>query len=250
MTTNHGSTKRPDSQLVKCKYCENVVVEPVTICDRLYCRQLQGRENLAASIEADYAGWMHNLNVPTRFIGIELKSFPGNIVKRIMDIAWSESLFLYGPTGTTKTSLGFAAAMEWIKRVPPKLINPDKPFYGMKGIWQRVRSCDMMREVKRCYRSARDDSDAVIHHYENIPMLTIDDIFGGHMETEHDEAMLTAVLDARYEWCRPTIVTSNLSVADVRAMDSRLASRLGGYVKFRMSGEDRREYERHGKVKV
>lgn len=236
-TVRTGSTKSHEMQ--KCAHCESMSVSAV--CERWSCRQIAAAAKLRGSIEANHSAWMRHIGVPTRFADVVLDHFPQNIQDRIRSIAWSESLFLYGPTGTMKTSLGFAAAMEWLKSTPPRYVNPDKPFLGIKSAWHRIRSCDMMREVKRCYRSARDDSDSVIKRYETVPLLTIDDIFGGHMESDHDMSMLTSIIDSRFEWCRPTIVTSNLSVDDLHARDPRLASRLGGYVKFRLSGEDKRK---------
>lgn len=76
------------------------------------------------------------------------------------------------------------------------------------------------------------------------PMLILDDIGAGGL-SDHERRILLDVLDRRGNDCRPTVVTTNLSLDQIRdLMDERISSRLRDYLAVAFTGADRRGGQR------
>ncbi len=117
---------------------------------------------------------------------------------------WDRNLFLFGPVGSGKTGLAFAAAR----------------CIAEKG-WEDVRFCNVrqvLAELRRSYetKTADDPTKALVA----CDLLVLDDL-GAERATEWARETIATLVEARYvDGYRPTIVTTNYTPSD-------LAKRLG-----------------------
>lgn len=102
-------------------------------------------------------------------------------------------LFIIGDIGVGKTHLSAAIAN--------RLIQNGQPVMCMTMI-------DMLAQIKATYDKKEISEGEILKVYETIPLLIIDDI-GKEPATEWGVSKIYAIINARYEGYKPTIVTSN-----------------------------------------
>jgi DNA replication protein DnaC len=133
-------------------------------------------------------------------------------------------LFIHGPAGTGKTYMAAAVTRSLL------MIYQDAKLVEMAEIYRRVRS------------SFNSDvpEDAIISEYLEIPWLTLDD-FGAGALSDFERRYAAELLNGRINRGRPTIVTSNLELDEIRdKMDERISSRLLLFADIKLTGRDRR----------
>lgn len=83
-------------------------------------------------------------------------------------------------------------------------------------------------------------SSHFIQHLVDIPALFIDD-FGVERPTERMVRDIYEIIDGRYEWNRLTVITTNLSNADIKkTYGERIHSRLKEFRWIQFNGKDLR----------
>ena len=145
------------------------------------------------------------------------------------NIPAGRGLIIIGPTGTGKTSLAIAVLNGIASRV-----RGQKHRLTYNSFAKFITAHDL-------FDLARDfDNPAHIQH-RNIKLLIIDDI-GATRLTNYAQSELAALLDHRYASYLPTIVTTNLSVADFTTyLGERTLSRLRECCRIiQLTGPDRR----------
>lgn len=153
--------------------------------------------------------------IPLRFQDRRLANYAAETIgqKRALQVCqrfvenWEEgrrngtSLIFTGGPGTGKTHLACGIASELIER-----------YYAAPLF---ITTLEAMRSIKATYNrdSAMTEQDAV----DNLlrPDLLILDEVGVQVGSEHEKLLLFDVLNSRYQECRPTILLSNLSMADL-----------------------------------
>lgn len=171
--------------------------------------------------------------IPSKFWGADEEDF--NCEPALRDIFADPfaSLFFFGPTGSGKThaAAAFVKAHSWVV------------FYARpsadRWLIQRTTGFDYMSEIFREINDSHARRGDVCAKYSAIPMLVFDDIMSAKV-SEYALAEVCALIDKRIENKMQTIVTSNLSISEIDAMDSRLASRLASFKDFKFDHEDRR----------
>lgn len=135
--------------------------------------------------------------------------------KNISDLAKEapRHVFLHGPVGSGKTSLGSCLYRAWLAQ-------------GVAGMWFTVggRATDgrpgLLQNIRDSYdaESRKFTTSALLEAVGTVPLLFLDDI-GAERVTDWVAEQLWSVVNSRQE--RPTIFTSNLDLAG-------LCDRLGG----------------------
>lgn len=169
--------------------------------------------------------------VPARYRGYTLEAWRGEIPADVL--AWAtdprDTLFLCGATGTGKTHLaaialaiaaaGGDAGPRWCSwqscRTLPRELSAERLFGDTAGrpLWRLV---------------------------SRVPVLVLDDL-GTEPATEWSADQVGAVLDTRYQAALATVITSNLTIAEIYESDPRIGSRVaGGAVVVPLTGPDRR----------
>ena len=105
-----------------------------------------------------------------------------------------DGLYFYGNNGTGKTYLAAAIALELLP----------------KGVCVVFRTFDdLLRDIKETFDNEQSEKE-VFKAYTEADLLIIDDLGKGRC-TEWSTAMLFSIVNARYEDCKPIIVTANYS---------------------------------------
>jgi DNA replication protein DnaC len=94
---------------------------------------------------------------------------------------------------------------------------------GVDSHWVNV--ADLLVDLSRAI-DARTSSSRILGPLLNAPFLVVDDL-GAVRRTDYVHDVLYALLNHREEHQRPTLITTNLTIADVaRDMGSRIADRI------------------------
>jgi len=171
---------------------------------------------------------MERLGITPRFYEATFDTFHAQTAeqKRVLDICreYAESfkpgraLLLCGSVGTGKTHLAMSAV---------KVIGATRSALYITAI-------QMLRNIRESYRpNAFYTEQQAIDKYAELDFLALDEL-GVQLGTESERLLLFEVLDGRYQWRRPTMLVSNLNIADLtRYLGERVIDRMregGGQV--------------------
>ena len=143
---------------------------------------------------------MDRAGIPTRY-----RATPPAL-NHVEELERGSSLYIVGRQGSGKTYAACATMRAWLSR--------------NRGDALFVTSVGLLTEIGATY-STSDTALGVIERYGRCDLLCIDDL-GKEVPTPHALEMLWCVLDMRYSWELPTIVTSQFSIGELA---TRLASR-------------------------
>lgn len=123
-------------------------------------------------------------------------------------------IYLYGPPGGGKTLLAARTAYRLREQGIPALFVKAK------------RALDAMRDFDT---PAASGYGTMVEYWTTMlrtaPVLILDDL-GAHRTTDYALEQLTYIFDFRNDFKRPTIITSNLTNAQLRELDPRLHRRI------------------------
>lgn len=96
-------------------------------------------------------------------------------------------------------------------------------------------------EILNLIKSTYDDNGVLNEEQQKKafikkPILVIDDLF----RTKRNDWALSVmfeIIDARLDWLRPTIITSNLTLEEIHDLDSSIASRINNSMLFQFEGD-------------
>jgi len=105
-------------------------------------------------------------------------------------------------------------------------------------LWTTVP--EFLLSIRATYSpSCQYNETDVVQATTKMDVLLLDDL-GAEKSTEFSWSALYVVLNDRINWLRPTIVTSNFSLAEIGKMNERIASRFASYQVIEVGGKDRR----------
>ena len=137
-----------------------------------------------------------------------------------LDLARPRSLFIYGGNGTGKSCAAAAAAVAW------------------GASWVSVLK--LLPRIRRSFKSSVAESELdIIEDLIGRRVVVLDDLFAC-AKSDFGLSSILAILNGRLEDLRITIVTSDRDLEAIDRLDSSLASRLSGFHRVRIVGEDRR----------
>ena len=166
----------------------------------------------AKNQEATIATAWNQSGIPKRFQGFTLESSP-NSISPASDSP--ESWFFWGEVGTGKTGLAVGYARNLLEA-------------GMVAQILFVSVPDLLSELRDTYNDENASEHAIIKRYVEAELLILDDLGaeqGKGLEWIQDR--LYQIIGKRHGEMRPTIFTSNYSLAD-------LGTRLGARIAWRI----------------
>lgn len=122
------------------------------------------------------------------------------------------SVILSGNVGTGKTHLACAVGNYIIK-------NLNKTALFLNAI-------DAFSKIKATYSKKSEISEIdAINQFCEVDLLILDE-FGVQVGSETEKLILFRIINRRYEYLKPTILITNLSVVEVRKFEERIFDRL------------------------
>jgi len=149
-----------------------------------------------------------------------------------------ESLFITGGFGTGKTYKAVGILKKFIQNLPcSHFIEPfiDIPIF--------ITVPELLLKIRGCFshNGQSESEELILEKYWNTPLLILDDL-GAEKTTEWVLQSLYIIINKRLSEERQTIITSNLSLDELREkIGDRIASRVAGMCKIvKLTGKDRR----------
>jgi len=193
--------------------------------DRLAVQDWRDRETWQALREAkrnNFEAYLKACGVPKIFMEVPVTHE-------------SRSLFLTGGYGIGKTHKAISILKDFVMNLPcAKFVEPfkDTPIFATAP--------ELLSKIRACF-TANESEANLLSIYMRSPLLILDDL-GVEKTTEWALQALYVVVNRRYLDGRQTIITSNLTLDEVREkLGDRIASRIVGMCHpVRLTGRDRR----------
>jgi DNA replication protein DnaC len=173
-------------------------------------------------------------DIPNRYRTRRLEDFSEG-ARRVVEAFFEElyagegtSLYIRGVIGSGKSTLAAKVLMRW--RWEHRYVIGEGTLHSIfLPAYEAARRLRDLNEVKR-----------VMLDWSAAPFLVLDDI-GAQRSTPHVQEQLLFLIQERYDWNRPTIVTSNDSLDKfAETVDPRAAGRMQDGLLLELTGGDRR----------
>jgi len=193
----------------------------IPLCDR--CRARAAEERVAIRLgEAE---------IPRRYREARRADIDAVTWRRVQSWIGSEgwALVLLGPTGCGKSHLAAATLVELAHQ-------------NVSMLWRSVPALiDQLKEFER--------ATELMERLTRVRVLVLDDLAAARL-TDFGLDRVATLVQARYDGCRRTIVTTNLEASAIGELHGRMASRLlgtgDGATVIKLGGSDRRQKRAKG----
>ena len=196
------------------------------------------REKSAAMPEREYppppeqedAAWVgRSRGVSKLYRDCSFESFVGGekIVAYLRDaLKTDQSVVLRGPTGCGKTHLGISMLKE-------------SDAYQWDRLFATVP--ELLLKIRSSFNGGSSSEEEIIKEYATVPFLVLDDM-GAEKTSEYSITTLYVILDRRVRECLKTVITTNLSQAEIEStFGARIASRLAAMENIKINMPDYRK---------
>ena len=233
-----------------CEICGSeirVIVNPITLSVITYCpvcHEKEERDKKLIQIKAikkelteRIEFYLIKRGVPKRFLNARISDFPAPWQKLKES---TEGIFLSGSRGVGKTHLAVALMREMILNTPIR--NHSGTFrIDLQKMPLFISVPELLLEIRETFGDNALSEKAVIDKYSWVDVLIVDDL-GAEKTSDWVLQTLYTIMDRRYREELRTIITSNLSIEEIREkLDDRIASRIVGMCRVCiLQGKDRR----------
>jgi DNA replication protein DnaC len=207
--------------------------------DRLYeeSRQKQIEQERQAALDsflADPIPVLAGYGVPPACRGASFESYCGgdkyvDALRRYLQSP-DKSILLTGTCGSGKTHLAVSLLRELHIRGHQRLLYRNVP--------------ELLFAIRASFNGGEQSEWAIVEECTGAEYLLLDDL-GAEKSTEYSIGVLYMIINHRLSHNLPTIVTSNLSLAQIESkLDARIASRLSEYMVVVLRMPDYRKQRR------
>lgn len=171
-----------------------------------------------------------NSDIPPKYTKHNLADFPSGISKVLLPFFSGEklSVFLHGGIGSHKSTLAAAILTAWR--------NTGKPsFDGTR--WGEFVAVYKLSHAAKDFDCGKERMD----FWKLSPILILDDV-GSNRDTDFLREQILFLLQYRYDYNLPIVVTSNLNLSGFAGhVDPRASSRLQEGIVLNMGNSDARK---------
>lgn len=178
--------------------------------------------------------------LPTAYKECSFENYQGNdkLIEDLKElITYKDGIVLRGNTGCGKTHLAIAIA----KQIPTEPAN-------IRGTWETVPGTifttapELLLKIRSAFREdAKQTEEQLIDYYAGCELLILDDL-GSEKTTEFAVTTFYIILDRRIRDCKQTIITTNLSQAEVeQVFGARISSRMAAMENIKINMPDYRK---------
>jgi len=188
----------------------------------------------------DVAKTIIDRETPEIYKGSRLTDFPEAITKNITRWNW-ESAFITGITGSGKTYLANAISRQCLVPQHDGSIYDNRLSQGYHPKAIRFQFFpDLVCRIKSTFGSVTAETEySILEDLTKYQVLIIDDI-GSEKQSDFSWTTLLLLINKRIMDGKRTIITTNLGIKQIDAIEPRLASRLGSFLQIKMPDVDRR----------
>lgn len=214
---------------VKCEVCNTVYTSTLCpSCEETERIRIVNEENrkqeecLVLCKNAQMDCFLFACGIPNRYINI----------KSNQD---GRSLFFTGSSGTGKTYKAIEIMKNHVEQLPATCFK--EPFTFLSYF---ITVPELLLKIRSTFSLDRCEEE-IVDKYSNCKLLVLDDL-GAEKTSEFSLQILYIILNRRYNEQLQTILTSNLSLDDIREkLGDRIASRIAGMCQIvKLTGKDRR----------
>jgi len=189
--------------------------------------------------------------IPKKYHASSFENFTGNdkLVETLRGYSGG-GLVLSGKTGSGKTHLSVAImrnleAMEWQKHCQHNidLVRAGQPASTeLRSTKAFITAPELLLGIRKSFRDDSECSESdILDRYSGKSLMVLDDL-GSEKTTEYAITTLYILIDRRDRQLRDTIITTNLSLAEIETkLNARIASRLAGWVNVKIGMSDYRK---------
>ena len=150
------------------------------------------------------------------------------------------SYFITGPVGSGKTHLACGILRGFADHGHSQRLEGYQDYFEYDEISARFLTVpELLGIVKASFDGQGKSSEWIIKSYQHARCLVLDDL-GAEQKTEWSFSCLYRIISFRDSEMLPTIITSNLSLAQLEEWEPRIASRLAGMRVITLGGKDMR----------
>lgn len=172
--------------------------------------------------KANYDNFLNEAGIPKMFMTVQPKED-------------KRSLFIAGSFGAGKTYYAVSVMKNYIDNIPNTCFVP--PFNRLPLF---ITIPELLLKIRSTFSLERCEEE-IVDKYSNAPLLIFDDL-GAEKTTDFSLQTLYIILNRRYNEQLQTIITSNLTLDEVKnKLGDRIASRIAGMCAvLHMKGQDKR----------
>ncbi len=244
------TTSCMDGEIRHVSKCEQCNLDNEKIADEK--KETEALDRLAKFIPGYIQDSIDNIGIPKRYERATLENYitsnagmekakrtcESYVTKFEQCYGNGTSLVFCGNVGTGKTHLAMATARAVVEKyqnisMPLELPSNKSTIESIHGckkgppLAHIANALDILRDVKSTYSRDSEKSERdVIEYYVDHPLLIIDEV-GIQYGTESDKIILFDILNRRYQDVKPTILISNLPLAELKAfIGERVVDRM------------------------
>jgi len=166
--------------------------------------------------------------IPTRYKNV---NFATSDIKELPD-----NFLLTGPVGCGKTHYSWCKYKDLLTKDRTLRPGRDRDYDSENGYTGKniifTTMPDLLAEIRRSFDGQGPHENEIIETYSTCDYLIIDDL-GAEKITEFARGVLFQIINHRYNYCKATMITSNLSLGEIaERFDDRIASRIASMCKI------------------
>ena len=212
----------------ECVDCGEVVITTTHKCsfaDEIICKKCKIKHRIA-DIKKNIGRYLSDYGVPPKYITASAENLQVDKYKKIISGYEDGGLFMWGGSGSGKTYVSVCIMKKLLEQ-------------GKKIIFRSVPQ--LLLEIKDTFNGQEYSDKELIEYYSHYDYLFLDDL-GAEKCTDWVLQTLYMIIEYRDSHLKPTIITSNLSLDEIKhRLSDRIASRIAGMCEvIKLNEEDLR----------